>query len=1289
MPQNFPIKSNIFYIILIVLLILSWTSIVHADSLPNTWLDTDSRVTADLGEWEEGEAIVRLNDSAVLDLLTEERNMDEVFASDGVLEANPVFAGRYFEVKGIVNSRRTSQQLTSQSELSLKEIEYELDNRIFGTAYLSPSYSSYSIEDQITLTNLFHVRYDHNIEVLDYCALILKNPDVESCEPNYIVSLNLIPNDSRFGAMWALRNTGQTGGTPDADIDADQAWDIEDGTANSPIIAVLDTGVDYNHIDLGGCIGSGCKVLTGYDYVNGDSDPMDDNFHGTHVAGTIAALMNNNEGTVGVCPGCRILPVKILNSSGVGNTSIASQGIYYAANRGARVINNSWGFYGNDSSLKTAVDWAKSRGVIVVGAAGNDNRSSNFYPAAYSSAIAVSATDHNDQKASFSNYGSWVDIAAPGASIISTYPNGSYATFSGTSMAAPHVSGVIGLMLSYRPTLTFEHVKGLLALSADPIARSDMGSGRLNAYQALMYIDSPPQNYVVWQDEIDFGIVSGANPYSTRYLDITNLSSSPITISLTCGDTAFIVPAGPIVLEPNTTQSIGVSFDPNLYGDYSTSTEITDGIKLEIVNLFGRYWREGLVAINSVLPDVYNGSVSWGDYDGDGDLDAFISGLGPLARIYKNTDGNFADIGAGLVGVHGGGSAWGDYDNDGDLDLIYHGNPHGPTEPPFVTKLYKNIGNDNFSEIETGIVGADRGALDWGDYDNDGDLDLLFTGTEIWNRYAKIYRNDGNDTFVDIGVSLPAGYDSDAKWADYNNDDYLDFAIMGANYARIYKNNGDGFFSDISAGLEALSEGGLDWGDYDNDGDLDLAMVGNTHTTGFFTKIYTNNGNDTFSELQNDFVGYRYSDVNWGDLDNDGDLDLLVSGYTGSGNSTDAKFYFNNGPQAGGGWNFSTVDFVVNFTSSVHKGSRLEWGDYDNDGDLDLLTPGEIYKNILADSANQAPSPPQNLSSLIEANSITLKWDLSSDDLTPQQSLTYNFRLSTSPGGQNLVSPMSRQNGYRLVPDIGNIGFGDSISMTMLPVGDYYWSVQAVDNSFAGSEFAQEQGFSIRPPLTITKTVGLSNHPIQPGDPLTYTIVVANDGFEDTIGVVISDTLPIYIDGPDLYTITNITMGQQLTFPLNVTLSNSVPFREMITNTAFFSHTSGSGQDDAVFTVVGPPQLAITKTVQLSSNPVQAGDPLTYTIVVANQGAGNASNVVITDILPTYIDGLDLNQTLDITAGESLTFTLNVTLSNSVPFGEVITNTAFFSHASGSGQDSSVFSVKEAQKTYLPVISKD
>lgn len=298
----------------------------------------------------------------------------------------------------------------------------------------------------------------------------------------------ILSNDSLYSNQWALPKI---------------SWDKLDASSSaynpvtpSSMIAVVDTGVDYTHPDLNG------KVDTGgdWDFVNNDSDAMDDNLHGTHVAGIAAANTNNSLGVAGVSFNTNtILPVKVLNQSGSGYYSWVAAGIIHAADHGARVINLSLGGSSRSTTLENAVNYAWGKGAVVIAAAGNSNNSSKTYPAAYPNAMAVWASDQNDNKASFSSYGLWVDIGAPGVSILSTIPlvkdtkDGSqdgYYLANGTSMATPGVAGLAGLLVSEHPDWSALQVRNKIESTADPVkgrlySRGNLGKGRINVFKAL------------------------------------------------------------------------------------------------------------------------------------------------------------------------------------------------------------------------------------------------------------------------------------------------------------------------------------------------------------------------------------------------------------------------------------------------------------------------------------------------------------------------------------------------------------------------------------------------------------------------------------------------------------------------------------------------------------------------------------------------------------------------------------------------------------------------------------
>ena len=344
-------------------------------------------------------------------------------------------------------------------------------------------------------------------------------PDVEYAEPNYVVHMVAVPNDPRFGALWGLQNTGQTiqgvPGKTGADIGATSAWEISTGsTAN--VVAVVDTGVDYNHPDLAANIWSAPSSFTvhvggrditcdagthGFDAILNTCDPTDDNYHGTHVSGTIGAVGNNGVGVVGVNWTTRIMGLKFLNAFGSGTTADAIKAIEFAvqikaifgAAANVRVLSNSWGGGDFSQALLDEIKLAGAKDMLFVAAAGNsanDNDANPSYPASYDSPniVAVAATDNNDRLAYFSSFGATsVHLGAPGVDVLSSVVGGLYEFFSGTSMATPHVSGAAALVLS-ACSLDTAGLKSVLLGNTDPVAALrgiTLTGGRLNVNKAI------------------------------------------------------------------------------------------------------------------------------------------------------------------------------------------------------------------------------------------------------------------------------------------------------------------------------------------------------------------------------------------------------------------------------------------------------------------------------------------------------------------------------------------------------------------------------------------------------------------------------------------------------------------------------------------------------------------------------------------------------------------------------------------------------------------------------------
>jgi thermitase len=296
------------------------------------------------------------------------------------------------------------------------------------------------------------------------------NPKVVYAEPDYIAQADVTPNDPYLSQQWGLTK-----------IMATEAWGITTGSADVKI-AILDTGVDLNHQDLASKIVASINLTT--------SATADDICgHGTHVAGIAAASTNNGTGTAGLGYNSTIMNVKVLGDTGSGSYSWIIQGIIWAADNGAKVINMSLGGSSASSTLESAINYAWSKGVVVVASAGNSGSSVPSYPAYYSNVIAVAATDSTDKLTSWSSYGDWVDVAAPGSSIYSTLINDAYGTKSGTSMASPFVSGLAALVFTRVADtngnkLLNDETRSQLEVSCDNIGTSISG-GRINAYKAV------------------------------------------------------------------------------------------------------------------------------------------------------------------------------------------------------------------------------------------------------------------------------------------------------------------------------------------------------------------------------------------------------------------------------------------------------------------------------------------------------------------------------------------------------------------------------------------------------------------------------------------------------------------------------------------------------------------------------------------------------------------------------------------------------------------------------------
>lgn len=337
-------------------------------------------------------------------------------------------------------------------------------------------------------------------------AAFLPADGVDFAEPNRVARAMLTPNDPTYPSQWAHNNTGQaikygggTVGTVDCDTDTDQAWDLQTGSA-SFILAIIDTGVDTGHPEFSG------RVVAGYDYINNDSNPADDNGHGTCCAGIALGAGNNSQGIAGVAWGIKLMPVKVLDAAGSGSYTAVANGVNFAADNGAKILSMSLGG-GASATLQTAINYAYGKGCAIFAAAGNSNRSSLDYPAGYSNTIAVGALSPcNERKSTSScdgetwwgsNYGTGLDVMAPGVRIHTAdirgaggFGSGDYITdFNGTSSATPHAAGIGALVWSQNPALTNATLQTVLQNNCDDMGTAgydtQTGYGRMNAYRAV------------------------------------------------------------------------------------------------------------------------------------------------------------------------------------------------------------------------------------------------------------------------------------------------------------------------------------------------------------------------------------------------------------------------------------------------------------------------------------------------------------------------------------------------------------------------------------------------------------------------------------------------------------------------------------------------------------------------------------------------------------------------------------------------------------------------------------
>ncbi|HOX57256.1 MAG TPA: FG-GAP-like repeat-containing protein [Candidatus Paceibacterota bacterium] len=490
----------------------------------------------------------------------------------------------------------------------------------------------------------------------------------------------------------------------------------------------------------------------------------------------------------------------------------------------------------------------------------------------------------------------------------------------------------------------------------------------------------------------------------------------------------------------------------------------------------------GLPGIDSAHTTILvgtSGSAAWGDYDNDGRLDVLLAG-NEICQIWRNSGAGLTLSTNFTLSLSACSVAWGDYDNDGRLDFLAAGGTGGlPTVG--VTKVFHNTESgfiDGNTNVDALLLGTYAGAAAWGDFDNDGLLEILLTGIGIAT--DALWRNVGNG-WSNINSGLPAPDNSCATWGDYDNDGRLDVLLNGG-LPPVWRNVG-GAFTNSGVGPPAIRRGSVAWGDYDNDGHLDMLLTGAQLADGIgaISQIWRNTGHD-FTNINADLPAVFRSAAAWGDYDNDGRLDFVLTGTTNADASGSiAQIWRNTG--AG----FTNINAGLPGVSC----SSVAWGDYDNDGRLDILITGtnailgrisKIWRNQTP-TQNAPPSAPVGLTATVLGSQVMLSWDAASDGQTPASGLSYNVRIGSTPGASDIMGPMAGETGFRRLPQMGNANGRLFALFNTASSQPYYWSVQAVDTAFAGGRFAFEQSFSVTNALLLASVNGEPVGPLRvPGD---------------------------------------------------------------------------------------------------------------------------------------------------------------------------------------------------------------
>lgn len=753
-----------------------------------------------------------------------------------------------------------------------------------------------------SVEGLYHVKLAPGVALHQAIWALRRDPNVVYAEPNFVIEAFVSPNDPSFSSQWALDNVT----TPDADINAVGAWDLTTGSLEV-VVAVIDSGVDYTHPDLAANMFQNladCNVngidddgnghiddCYGIDTINGDSDPMDDNDHGTHVAGTIGAVGNNAVGITGVAWNVKILPCKFLDATATGDTAGAIACLDYVAtlkDQGVNVVasNNSWGGGLSSQALADAIVAQRERGILFIAAAGNagrDNDSLLTYPCSYDLAnvICVAATDDRDLLASFSNYGrGTVHLGAPGVNILSSTPGNTYSEFSGTSMAAPHVTGAVALLYAQNPTRDWRGVRNLIMAGGE--ARSSLAntiSGRrLDALGSLACADAP--------------LVSRVRPLGSQIQVGIGAAVELSVLNVNCAD-----PAGNVTVTVNPSGEVVTLIDDGLGQDQVAQDGLYTGTWMpSSVGTFDLGFPDGTVVQVQVDPHLkpgfpvkafagagsYHGGpaihVLVGNIDADSSLEILVTGLAQGPLYAWKADG---------TPVPG----WPVLDPEG---AAYPVLGELATSEPGLEVFSGHFGSDLGAHAGSGapLPGWPRNSANYvatpptlADIDGDG-VDEIFTEEEDWKLHA--YRASG---------ALLAGWPATT--------------LVGGQERHtpaIADLDGDGNLEIVTAS-GSVSPGGVSLLVYDHDGTL---------VSGF--PVSFNGHVDTFPVI--------------GDVDGDGLLEIIVAGRVDGGNGV--YVFSANG----------ALKRTMLASGFVPYGTALALADLDGDGIPEIIMQTETAVNV-------------------------------------------------------------------------------------------------------------------------------------------------------------------------------------------------------------------------------------------------------------------------------------------------------------------------------------------------------